>query len=92
MKLPEYQFDWLKIVDFKFWPKTEPVMFFASVSSTSIFSQWCIENYTFVFQAQKKELEIIRQNYRRNSIARTPSSAKRDAKTTKFDRPIEEDD
>ena len=44
-------------------------------------------------QAQKKELDHIRQNYRKNSLARTPNQKLKDSKNMfDFGKPIDEDD
>ena len=49
-----------------------------------------ITHFYFTFlQAQKKELDLIRQNYRRNSLARTPASKR---ESSKIEKPIEEND
>jgi len=52
--------------------------------------------FYFIFQAQKKELDHIRQKYRKNSLARTPTTSLREenqsSQQQKSQKRIEEED
>ena len=60
MRLPEYQLDWVKIVDFYYWPISGPVIFFASVSTADQDKSCAINSHTD-FSKQLKCMHLPRK-------------------------------